>query len=334
MRGSWQATMFANFSGLDLQGIWLAEPGPTDSIPLLTPDQWSTDDDTHIEWVDLHMLETHGLDPTYEQIRDEWVDHLNNDIWVSNRRARDLMDEGLVPPATGDAEHNRVGSWSIGAQLQTELFGMIAPGLPDEARSRAKYFAMVTNSGPAVEASQFYAHMYAEAFFESDVDWLIDRAIRAEPNDSEIGAIARQVRSWHQENPTDWRTTRRNIRDRYDTDPDWWASRVNFAATIMALLYGDGDLEQTMTIAGLAGWDADNNMTTSSGLVGVIVGYENLPPLFRDSTDIYFNQDVTGDLPQFDSVSNIAARTAALGAEVIVGAGGTRDGDRYVLPLE
>lgn len=333
LHGSWQATMFANFSGLDLQGVWLEEPGAGDSIPLLTPDQWSTDDDTHIEWVDLHILETHGLDPSYEDIRDEWVDHLNNDIWVSNLRARELMEQGLVPPETGNAENNKVGSWSIGAQLQTELFGMIAPGLPDEARDRAAYFAAVTNSGPAVEASQFYAHMYSEAFFESDVDWLIDRAIRSEPADSEIGAIARQVRSWHQENPTDWRATRRNIHYEYDTDPDWWASRVNFAATIMALLYGDGDLEQTMTIAGLAGWDADNNMTTSSGLLGVIIGFDDLPDLFRNSTDIYFNQDVTGDLPEFDSVSNIAKRTAAIGNDVIAETGGKREGDTYYLPL-
>lgn len=333
VRGAWQATMLANFSGLDLQGIWLSEPGPSDSIDLLTPEQWSTDDDTHIEWVDLHILETHGLQPTYEQIRDEWVDHLNNDIWVSNRRARDLMEEGLVPPDTGSAENNKVGSWSIGAQLQTELFGMISPGLPSEARASAKYFAVVTNSGPAVEASQFYAHMYSEAFFEANVDWLIERALQGESADSEIGAIARQVQTWYRENPTDWRATRWLIREKYDTDPDWWASRVNFAATIMALLYGDGDLVETVTLAGLAGWDADNNMTTSAGLLGLIIGYEKLPEPFRSSTDIYFNQDVTGDLPEFDTVSNISKRTVALGEAVVLQSGGRRDGEAYVLPL-
>ena len=32
VRGSWQATMVANHSGLDLQGIWVTEPGPGDEI--------------------------------------------------------------------------------------------------------------------------------------------------------------------------------------------------------------------------------------------------------------------------------------------------------------
>ena len=119
--------------------------------------------------------------------------------------------------------------------------------------------------------------------------------------------------AWHDESPDDWRSTRERIRVAYDDDPEWWASRVNFASTIMALLYGDGDIRETLNIAGLAGWDADNNMTTSVGLLGLMVGFDQLPEPFRSATDVYFNEDLSGDLPQFDSVSNIARRTADLG---------------------
>ncbi|MEM7112543.1 MAG: ADP-ribosylglycohydrolase family protein [Chloroflexota bacterium] len=321
--GAWQATMVANHTGLDFQGIYLDEPGAGDSIELLLLDEWSTDDDTHVEWVDLHILETHGLEPSYEQIRDEWVDHLNNDIWVSALRARQLMDEGIVPPQTSDPALNPEGVWSIGAQLQTELFGLIAPELPDEAMRRARRFARVTNSGLAVEASAFYAHMYANAFFESDVPTLINLAKADFAPDSQIYAIVYNVQQWHRASPNDWRQTRQQIRDAYDDDPMWWASKVNFATTIMALLYGEGDMIDTLTIAALAGWDADNNMTTAVGLLGIISGYDNLPDPIRTSTDIYFNQDVTGDLPQYDSVSNIARRTQMLGELAVQQAGGT-----------
>lgn len=333
VRGSWQATMVANHSGLDLQGIWVTEPGPGDEIELLFPEQWSTDDDTHVEWLDLHILETHGIDPEPEDIRDEWVDHLNNDIWVSTRRARDLMDDGLLPPETGSAEHNPDGVWSIDAQLQTELFGMISPGRPDEARDRAARFARITNSGLAVDVSAFYAHLYAEAFFESDLDWLLDRALAAEPVDSEVTEIVAQVRAWHANAPDDWRWTRARIAEAYDTDPDWWASRVNFAATIMALLYGDGDLVATLHIAGLAGWDADNNMTSAAGLLGVIDGFDALPVEFRSASDVYFNQDLTGQLPMFDSVTGIAERTVRQGESVVFSIGARRVDDGYQIPL-
>lgn len=309
--------MVANHTGLVHEGIYLAEPSSADSIELVLLDEWSTDDDTTIEWVYLHLLETHGLEPTYEQIRDEWVAHLNHDIWVSARRARDLMDEGVVPPDTSDPELNPLGVWSIGAQLQTELFGMLAPGLPNVAMNNARKFARVTNSGLAVEASAFYVHLYAEAFYEDDVVVLIDGAQAAFTADSEIYQIVAQVKAWHVESENDWRPVREQIRVAYDLDPDWTASKVNFASTIMALLYGKGDMMQTVTIAALAGWDADNNMTTAAGLLGIISGFDNLPLEIQTSTDIYFNEDGTGDLPEYDSVRNIARRTAVLGLETV-----------------
>jgi hypothetical protein len=86
------------------------------------------------------------------------------------------MDQGVLPPDTGGAELNPEGVWSIDAQLHTELFGLLAPGLPGEAGRRAHYFARVTNSGLAVDVSDFYAQLYARAFFEDDVPALIAAA--------------------------------------------------------------------------------------------------------------------------------------------------------------
>ena len=172
---------------------------------------------------------------------------------------------------------------------------------------------MITSRGPAVDASAFYAQMYAEAFFDREIATLISFARASEAADSTVAPIVDDVRRWHAENPTDWRVTRRRIAEKYDTDPEWWASRVNFASTIMALLYGNGDLEETVTIAGLAGWDADNNMTTAAGLLGVIIGFDDLPEPFASASDVYVNVDLTGDLPAVDSVRRIAERTVALG---------------------
>jgi ADP-ribosylglycohydrolase len=333
VHGAWQATMVANHTGLLHEGKYLAEPSAAASIELVLPEQWSTDDDTAVEWVALHILETDGLEPTYTQIRDQWVDHLNHDIWVSTRRARDLMDEGVLPPETGRAALNPEGVWSIDAQLQTELFGLIAPGLPAEAAPRARYFARVTNSGLAVEASAFYATTYALAFFQPDIPTLIAETQRHFPPEAEVNQIVDQVTAWHRQQPDDWRATRRLIRAAYDHDPEWWAARVNFASTIMALLYGQGDLMETMTIAALAGWDADNNATTAAGLLGLVHGFDHLPEPVRTATDLYYNEDVTGDLPEYQTVPEIAARTQALAEQVIRQAGGRVEEDLYFLPL-
>ena len=332
--GAWQATMFANHSGLHLQGVYIEEPGPPGSFSPMQFEEWSTDDDTHVEWVDLHILEMYGLQPTAEEIRLEWVDHLNHDIWVSTRRARDLMDEGLLPPETGNAENNPDGAWSIDAQLQTELFGMLTPGMPGLAALYAERFARVTNSGPAVEASVFFATLYSLAFFDDNVPALIAAARQLTGEEAIIAPIVDNVVLWHQENPDDWRVTRQLIRDEYDTDPMWWASRVNFAVTIMALLYSESDILRTMEIAALAGWDADNTMATAAGLLGLIHGYNALPQAIRDSTDVYFNEDITGDLPRYDTVTEFARRTQNLAEEMIFSAGGVTQGGLYRIPTE
>ena len=313
VHGAWAVTMVANHSGLPIEGLWLDAPGPGDEVELVLLDQWSTDDDTHVEWLHLHTMEVHGRNPSYVQIRDEWVDHLNGDIWVATRAARDLMDRGVLPPETGRLPLNPEGEWAMDAQLETELFGLLNPGEPTRARSEAQFFARVMSNGPAVDASAFYAHLYAMAFVTDDVAALIADARANEPADSIVAPIVDDVIRWHAESPDDWRAVRERIRLRYDTDPEFWASRVNFAATVMALLYGDGDLRATLNIAGLAGWDADNNMTTAAGLIGVIVGFDALPEPFASASDVYFNEDLSGDLPQFDSVANIARRTADLG---------------------
>ena len=331
VRGAWQAALVANHTGLVHEGRYLDRPSPADGIELVLLDAWPTDDDTAVEWVDLHIMETYGLEPSYAQIRDEWVDHLNNDIWVSTLRARQLMDQGILPPETGGADLNPEGVWSIDAQLQTELFGLIAPGLPEQAARRAVYFARVTNSGLAVEVSAFYATMYALAFFESDVPALIEIAQTHFSPNSRVNEIVDRVEHWQRRFPDDWRETRRRVKQAYATDPMWWASKVNFASTIMALLYGEGDLMRTMTIAALAGWDADNNATTSAGLVGLMQGFENLPDAVRTASDVYYNEDVTGGMPRYQSVAEIVARTQALAELALRGAGGwVRDGVYFV----
>ena len=66
-------------------------------IDFVIQDPWLADDDTDIEYVYLHLLNQHQtteLSPG--QIAEGWKKHINRRIWVSNRRARDLMDEGAA----------------------------------------------------------------------------------------------------------------------------------------------------------------------------------------------------------------------------------------------
>jgi hypothetical protein len=94
---------------------------------------WPADDDTDIEYVYAYLasnLNRWEFTPT--EIRDAWVAHINRAIFVSNRKARDLMSRGVLPPMTGSGVAN-ADRLMIDAQLTTEIWGAAFPGMPERA---------------------------------------------------------------------------------------------------------------------------------------------------------------------------------------------------------
>ena len=140
LRVFWLSESIANWTGLQTEGA-------RTRIPYYTHDDWdrfgftlnqglrSADDDTDIEYVYQHALETHETEIlTPQQIRDQWLEHINGEyIWVSNETAYYLMlEDDLLPPETSNSQNNP--NWEqIDAQLTTEIFGLFAPGRPDVA---------------------------------------------------------------------------------------------------------------------------------------------------------------------------------------------------------
>ena len=59
-----------------------------------------------------------------------------------------------------------------------------------------------------------------------------------------------------------------------------FAAGINFAASIVSLLYGEGDYEETVKIAVLAGWDSDNPAATWGGLLGFMLGKDEVENVF------------------------------------------------------
>ena len=124
---------------------------------------WS-DDDSDIEFVTLHAVEAHGLDINYEEITQAWKTHINRFIWVSNRKARDLMEEGLVAPETGMKENNPYW-YAIDPQLVNEIWSVFYPGMVNKAVERAEWSARITSDDWGLHPTMFYAALYSEAFF-------------------------------------------------------------------------------------------------------------------------------------------------------------------------
>lgn len=308
--------------------------------------QWGSDDDTDIEYMYQHLLTQHRTTQlTPQQIRDGWLKHIYSDdntpfvngegkkenfLWVSNQQAHDLMRQGMLPPDTSAPENNPHFDM-IDAQLTTEIFGLFAPGRPDVALEMAKLPILTTAREDARWAAEFYVIMYSLAA-------ALDNAI---PSSDDILKMAKQARKRLPEGSYSahmfdfvlaqyqaglpWEATRDAIYQRYQVDQKdgynitsknlycngCFASGINFAASIISLLYGEGDYKNTVKIAVLTGWDSDNPAATWGGMLGFILGKKAIEAQFnRQFSDTFYIHRTRGgfDNGGIDHFADMASR--------------------------
>jgi inosine-uridine nucleoside N-ribohydrolase len=277
---------------------------------------WGADDDTDIEYMYQELLLAHAASVlTAKQIRDGWLEHIYSDadtpfinsrgekenyLWVSNQRAYDLMlDDGLLPPATSDPRNNPDYDM-IDAQLTTEIFGLFAPARPDIALRMAYLPIRTTAQENAAWAAEFYVVMYSLASrvdqnltMKEQIKWMADSARLYLPDESYTAKMYDFVMTRYEEG-VPWEQARDDIYRRYQIEQKdgyditarnlycngCFASGINFAASIISLLYGEGDYMNTVKIAVLAGWDSDNPAATWGGLLGFMGGKNTIEKAF------------------------------------------------------
>lgn len=278
-----------------------------------TTEIWGADDDTDIEFMYQYLLyknKTCILSP--EQIRDGWLTHIKleeeNYLWVSNQKAFDLMQQGFLPPETSNPELNEHYEM-IDAQLTTEIFGLFAPYRPDIALQLADLPIKTTARENAEHISRFYVVMHALASskdtignLELRLHWMAAEARKQLPNDSYSARMYDFVKSKY-ESGISWEQTRDSIYERYQVQQldsyditsknlycnGCFAAGINFAASLVSLFYGKGDLKETIKIGALTGWDSDNPTATWGGLIGFMLGKEKIEEVFQREFSNRFN---------------------------------------------
>ena len=90
-----------------------------------------------------------------------------------------------------------------------------------------------------------------------------------------------------------------------------FAAGINFGASIISLLYGEGDIKKTIKIGALAGWDSDNPTATWAGLLGFMLGKDGVEKAFNRKFSEKFNIHRTRkgfDNDGIDSFENMALK--------------------------
>ncbi len=313
LMGFWLGSCIGNWTGLPTENRRVDFPFFTDDDFgegkfnfVLNQDPWGADDDTDIEYIyQLAMEQNNSPLLTPSQISAAWRKHIGLPLlWVSNLAALTQMQNGALPPNTSHPDNNPM--WEmIDAQLTTELFGALAPSRPDIGLKLAHLPIRTTAYAHSKWAAEFYVIMHTLAITldtkknrKDEILRISEIARKYIPDSSYIADMYDFVYNSYLENPdkNDWEKTRDMVANRYQYNSNTgyiyqypWDSGINFAASIISLLYGEGDFKRTLSIASMCGWDSDNPTATWGGFLGLIMGFDKLKNLFDYNFSTSYN---------------------------------------------
>jgi ADP-ribosylglycohydrolase len=269
------------------------------------------DDDIDYTILGLHVLEQFGPGFTTLNVAETWLTHLPyRMVYTAERVAYRNLVNGLQPPQTA-AYRNPYREW-IGAQIRADGFGYAAAGLPEAAAELAFRDATLSHVKNGIYGEMFVAAMLAAALATDDVRKVIEIGLSEIPARSRLAAAMRQVMDWH-EQYNDW-------------EQAWGAVNASFggyhrvhtinnaAVVLLGLLYGEGDLEQSITVAVMGGWDTDCNGATVGSIVGAMKGARALPEKWVGPLNDRVRSYVIG----YDNtrISELARRTGNVARQV------------------
>lgn len=298
---------------------------PEDKVPVWKPAMINDafqQDDLYVEMTFLRTLEVHGLDVS---IRQAGIDFANSEykLWCANAAGRKNLRAGIAPPDSSHPQFNKCPN-DIDYQIEADYSGLIAPGLPQFAIEMGEKFGRLMNYGDGMYAGQFIGALYTEAFFESDRERLVEKALQAIPAQSQYAEMVRDLLAWYRAEPNDWEKTWQRCQKKYREDPEYQKAsnggidcKINGAYVLLGLLYGKGDPDRTIIIAMRGGQDSDCNPSSAAGVLFTTIGYAKLPDRFKSAlsqTNIFSHTAYS--FPQLVNTCEQLAR------KVVVRAGG------------
>ncbi len=294
-------------------------------------------DDIYTDLNFVNAFEKYGLDASADSIAHHWSNtayHLAH----ANQASRYNILNGIMPPASGYWKNNPHAD-DIDFQIEADFIGLMAPGMVNKATEIADRVGHVMNSGDGWYGGVFVSALYSLAFISDDPEYITTQALSTIPEGTKFHGCISTVLAAYKKYPDDWKQAWFEVQKNWNQDVGCPKgvflgfnidAKINSAYVAIGLLYGHGDFTKSVDIAARCGQDADCNPATVGGVLGVMIGYENIPdfwlkPLQEIEKSNFENTEVSLDKAYGWSMKH------ALG--MIAMAGGSVDGDNVIIPL-
>lgn len=247
-----------------------------------------TEDELYVQLGFLMAMDQYGPEVSAKKIQ-EVIARAEFPLWHANAQARKNYFDSIFPPHSGFPENNAHADDSD-FQNEANVLGFMCPGMPQAAVEQARKTGQITSYGDGIYGGIFFAALYSEAFFENDLQKLVEKALGCIPAESDFSKTVRDVLFLFGHYKTDWETARSEFDRKWASTDICHAgsvynndAKLNGAYTILGLLYGGGNPERTAAITTLLGQDRVGNVSNALALLGVINGFTALPNEYRES---------------------------------------------------
>jgi hypothetical protein len=234
------------------------------------------------------VFEKYGLDAPIDSFANAYA-NAGYMLWHANQAGRYNILHGIKAPLSGYWKNNPHAD-CIDYQIESDFAGLMSPGMPNTASVISDKIGHIMNYGDGWYGGVFVGAMYSLAFISSDLNYIINGALKTIPEQSEFYQAIHDVINWHMKFPNDWKQTWLEVQKKWANDigcpegvfvPFNIDAKVNAAYVVMGLLYGEKDFTKTLEITTRCGQDADCNPSTAGGILGTVLGYDKIPAYWK-----------------------------------------------------
>jgi ASC-1-like (ASCH) protein len=245
-------------------------------------------DDLYVQLTFLMTMDQYGIEAPSKKFQELFA-KAGYELWHANVQARKNYFDSIFPPMSGHPKNN-IHADDIDFQIEADYIGFMCPGMPQTSNRIADKIGHVMNYGDGVYGGVFLSALYSQAYFESNIRTLVEKALQALPAKSEYAKIIHDVLILHDHYPKDWRAAWTELEAKWGTEHICDAgttsnidAKFNGAFIVMGLLFGEGEPLKTMEIATRCGQDSDCNPSNVMAVLGVIKGFSGLPIDYQEA---------------------------------------------------
>ena len=293
IEGGWIGQMAGVAWGAPTEFCYAGKMIPVAAVPKWTPDMINEafgQDDLYVEIPFLDTMKKEGVDCDPQPIAAAFA-KTQFALWHANGMARQNLKDGLKYPACGSYENNYHAD-DIDWQIECDFLGMLYPGMVKEAAARAFELGHIMNYGDGVYGGVFITAMHAAAFTAQSVEEICETGISVIPEGTQFRALLDDVMEHYRAGDSfdkNWRMLQ-NTWAQGDLCPELPGNsnidaKLNSGYVLLGLLYGEGDMDKTITLAMRCGQDSDCNPSSVGSILGNFLGASGLDDKFKSELD-------------------------------------------------